>query len=685
MNFLYPGFLFALLAIVIPIVIHLFNFRKFKEVYFSNVAFLKDVQEQQSSREKLKNLLVLLARVLAIIFLVLAFARPFLSNVDAASFSKGNIVSVYVDNSYSMAAVNKEGSLLDEAKRSAKDIANSYAVNDKFQLLTNDFEGKHQRLINSSEFLQALEDVKISSAGKTLQQVINRQQSVFTGQANRFAYLISDFQQGFSTTETIRKDSATQVSLVRLAANALPNIAIDSVWLLSPVHRPNTAEKIVVRLRNFGKEDVKNVPIKLAINGQQKAISSVRIKGNEAVTDTLSYNGLSAGWQKGTVSIKDFPITFDDQLHFTFQVTAHQQVLAINGEPSPYLQALFAADPFFKFTTFAEDNINYAALRNYSLIVLNGLITPSSGLANELRNYLSSGGSVIIFPNTDVDFAVFSTFLNTLGMPAVGELITAPTQVTKIELQHQLFEGVFEQLPKNLDLPKVNRYFNYLESSRVNKETLLQLPAGKMFLAKYIVNDGAVFLASSGLTEKDGNLSKHPLFVPLMYKIAFESAQQLPLFYSIAEDNLLTIPATKIGLNQSITLRGADFEAIPELQQQQAKTQLYLADQVKQPGFYQVQQADSTLAVAAFNSDRRESNMNYATEDALQAQFGHQSGVQFIDTKKENISSAIAVKNNGTELWKLCLILSLVFIATEIALVRFSTTTKNEKINEPLN
>src|SRR4051812_4148008 len=122
MNFLYPGFLFALLAIAIPIVIHLFNFRKFKKIYFSNVQFLKEAKEQSSSHEKLKNLLVLLSRILAIIFLVLAFARPFISSGLRSSPSLRNVVSIYIDNSYSMETVNKEGSLLDEAKRKVKEI-----------------------------------------------------------------------------------------------------------------------------------------------------------------------------------------------------------------------------------------------------------------------------------------------------------------------------------------------------------------------------------------------------------------------------------------------------------------------------------------------------------------------------------------------------------------------------------
>ncbi|RZK33252.1 MAG: hypothetical protein EOO90_32535, partial [Pedobacter sp.] len=159
MNFLYPGFLFALLSVAIPVIIHLFNFRKFKKVYFSNVQLLKEVEQQNSSREKIKNLLILFSRILAIVFLVLAFAQPYIPLNDQKNTSLNNAVSIYIDNSYSMEAVNKDGNLLDEAKRRTRDLVKGFGINDRFQLLTNDFEGKHQRLLNEDEFLKALDDV----------------------------------------------------------------------------------------------------------------------------------------------------------------------------------------------------------------------------------------------------------------------------------------------------------------------------------------------------------------------------------------------------------------------------------------------------------------------------------------------------------------------------------------------
>jgi hypothetical protein len=671
MNFLYPGFLFALFTVAIPVIIHLFNFRKFKKVYFSNVAFLKEIKEQNSSREKLKNLLILCCRILAIVFLVFAFARPFLPSASKIDQNKGNSVSIYIDNSYSMDAVNKEGSLLDEAKRKAKEVIKAFQINDRFQVLTNDFEGKHQRLLNADEALQAIDEVKVSSASRKLQHVLNRQQSVFTGVSNRFVYVISDFQKGFSGNEPIKTDANTNISLVKLNANNLPNVAVDSVWLLSPVHQANTTEKLVVQLRNYGDEEARNIPIKLNINKQQKAISSLTIEAGKTKNDTLSFSGLGLGWQKGTVSLKDFPLTFDDELNFSFKVNTEQKIVSINGQAGEkYIKALFSADSYFKLTEMPEANINYSVLPSYSLVVLNSLNNPSSGLAQELKSYVSNGGSVVIFPNLDADKKVYSAFLTALNLPAVAELTTTPSKVSSIELKHPLFKDVFETLPQNLDLPQVNRYFSFAENNTRNKENLLQLPANKLFFARYPVGNGEIYLSATDLANEDSNFAKHPVFVPLMYKIAFASAKEQPIYYTAMKDNVLESQKIDLGANQSLKLVADNFEVIPELRQTNGKTLLYVADQVKKAGFYDVKKGDSTLAVVAFNDNRTESDMHYTEQADLQKLFGKQQ-IAFLNPKSDSIASAVAAKNNGTELWKLCLILTLVFLAIEIILVRF--------------
>ncbi|HNM26701.1 MAG TPA: BatA domain-containing protein, partial [Saprospiraceae bacterium] len=179
MQFVFPYFLAALATLAIPIIIHLFYFRRFKKVYFTNVRFLKEVKEETSNRQKLRNLLVLLMRCLAIIFLVLAFAQPFIPRSGAVK--KGEkAVSIFVDNSFSMNALSKDAALLELAKKRARDIVDAYPPSDRFQILTNDFEGRDQRLVSKEDALNRIEEIRTSPASRDLSKVLIRQQQALS-------------------------------------------------------------------------------------------------------------------------------------------------------------------------------------------------------------------------------------------------------------------------------------------------------------------------------------------------------------------------------------------------------------------------------------------------------------------------------------------------------------------------
>ncbi|WP_316850836.1 BatA domain-containing protein [Pedobacter agri] len=676
MNFLYPGFLFALLSVAIPVIIHLFNFRKFKKVYFSNVQLLKEVEQQNSSKEKIKNLLILLSRILAIIFLVLAFAQPYIPIADQKNATLNNAVSIYIDNSYSMEAINKDGNLLDEAKRRAKELVKGFGMNGRFQLLTNDFEGKYQRLLNEDEFLKALDDVKISSSNRNLQQILNRQENILTASANKYSFIISDFQKNVSNGNKLETKNDIQYAFLKLNATTLPNVAVDSVWLLSPNHQPGASEKLVVQLKNYSEEEAKNIPLKLTVNNQQKGLSSANIPAGKTIKDTLNFSGLRAGWQKGVVSIKDFPVTFDDTLSFSFKVDQSLPVLSINGASAGnYIKALFAADTYYKLTENAESNINYSGFGNYGLIVLNGLKNPSSGLAQQLKTYLKAGGTIAIFLDLDADIQVYNAFLSGLSLPIIQGLTKTETKVDQIDLQNPIFKTVFEEIPKNLDLPVANRYFSFIENSSANKENILTLPGRKLFFAKYGVGNGSVYLSATGLNTADGNLARHPVFVPLMYRLALNSGDESTLYYQLGTDNALASKKISLGKNQTLKLSAKSFEAIPEIRQAEGKTLIYVADEIRNGGFYDLKLADSLMSVYAFNTGRSESDMHYLSKTELDNLAGKRN-LKIFDADKDAIKLMAGANKIGQTLWKLCLILSLIFIAAEILLIRFFNNPK---------
>ncbi|WP_158826681.1 BatA domain-containing protein [Mucilaginibacter lacusdianchii] len=677
MQFVYPAFLFALASLAIPVLVHLFNFRKYQKVYFSNVQFLKEINEQQSSRRNLKERLILAARLLALFFLVLAFARPFIPGKNTIATGQRQTVSVFIDNSYSMQTLTREGSLLDEAKRRAKEIASAYNINYRFQLLTQNFEGKHQRLLSRDEFDDAVDAVKISSQSRTLNQILNRQQSLLQTQGGtvQSSYLISDFQKSGYAQSNAKPTAGLVVNLVQLKANTLPNVAVDSVWLLSALHRPNETERLVIKLHNYAVEDAKGIPLKLMINGTQKALGSFTVKARAISLDTLTFSGLEAGWQQAEIQLQDNPVTFDNQFYFAFNVRQHMPVLLIDGgTPNVYLNAAFKSDAFFAVSRVNDGNVNYSALNTYPLIALSDVKSISSGLAQQLKGYVAKGGTLAVFPAADADVSTYRSLLQSVGSAWLEKMVTEDTRVANLNLQNPLFKTVFEEAPQTPDLPKVQKYYPLSSASRSNGQNLMELPGHQQFWAGYNSGNGRVYVSAVPLDETYSNLPRHALLLPILFRMALLSGHDQPLFYTIGKDETIETEPVQVAEKQIIKLNRGSQTLIPDTRQQEGSTLLYVADQIQQPGSYQVKKQDSVLAVVAFNNSRLESDLTYLDKAGLNKILPKGSSV--IQAGNGSLKSAVTETNFGLQLWKLCIILALIFIAAEILLVRFFRVNK---------
>jgi hypothetical protein len=677
MQFIYPAFLLGLLSLAIPYIIHLFHFRRYQKVYFSNVQFLKNIQQQQSSKKNLKKWLILLTRMLALAFLVLAFARPYIPSKQNTNLGRQHVVSIFVDNSYSMLTVNREGTLLDEAKTRAKEIAAAYSLNDRFQLLTQDFEGRHQRLLNREEFNDEIDKIRVSPQSRNLQQIINRQQSLLGTQRSGVSssYILSDFQKNLLTGHPLKTDSATGLSLIRLKATSLPNVAVDSVWLLSAVHRPAESEKLVVRLHNYADEKAEKVPLKLLVNGVQKALGSFTIDKRAVQNDTLSFSGLQAGWQRAEIDLQDNPVNFDNQFYFTFKVQQQMPILLVDGgAPNKYLQAVFNTDPFFSPQAVHYGNVDYARLATYPLVVLSDIKAISTGLSQQLKTYVSKGGTLLVFPADGAEIASYQSLLQPLGAAYPEKVITEKTRVSVVNLQSQVFKNTFEQLPQNPDLPVISKYYQMSQPTG-SGEVLMELPGKRSFLSGYSAKRGKVYVAATPLQDDYSNLAHHALFVPLMFRIALLSGHDAPLFYTVGEDESVETQPIQTSDKQLLKLSKGQQTIIPDVGQQEGSTLLYFSDQVHEPGNYELKKQDSTVAILAFNNNCSESDLTYLDDSALKAQVGA-SGNTVLENSGPALKDKVVNANRGIELWKLCIILSLISLAAEILLIRFYRTER---------
>ncbi|MCO4294193.1 BatA domain-containing protein [Solitalea sp. MAHUQ-68] len=674
MNFLYPSFLFALSAIAIPIVIHLFNFRKFKRVPFTNVRFLKEIKQQTDSRSRLKHLLILACRILAITFLVFAFAQPFVPQGKSVKVGQTHSYSIYIDNSYSMDARNNEGSLLDEAKRKARSLASSAGLNDRFQLLTNDFEGKHQRLVDKEEFLKLLDDIKISPNKRRVDEVIARQKDLLfsSGAGLKQSYLISDFQRNNIDESKLSLDTTLKVTAIPVEETKTVNISVDSVWFISPIHKAGESEQMVVKVKNFTDEDASNVPVKLFVNKMQKAIGSLSVKAKSSATDTLTYKPDGAGWQQGEVSITDFPVTFDDRLFFSYLIDQKVNVLVISGaKANNYVQTVYQTDDYFQTVKNNENQIDYELIPRQRLVVLDRISTISGGLAQQLTKFVQAGGSVLVFPDFSSDISSYNSFLTAVNTERLGATDPQANKTEKINLQSDVFSGLFEMVPQsNIDLPFVKRSFNTQDLSTSRREVLLTMQGGKSLLSKTQTGLGRVYLSSVPLDDSVTNLPRHAIFVPMMYKMALLGNQRYPLYYTIGKNTLLETSKLPPAERNDYKLKNKDTEFIPDIRNDESKTNLYIDDQVKKDGIYNFANGNELLACFAFNYDRSESDLSYFSVSELEKVLGTKN-ISVLNAPADAVGKAVEVENSGRKLWKYCIWLTLLFLGAEVLLIRY--------------
>lgn len=673
MSFLFPEFLFAWLLMAIPVIIHLFNFRKFKKVHFTNIQFLKEVQQQTSAAQKLKEHLILACRMLAIFFLVMAFAQPYIKSSSHGQAYQKSVVSIYMDNSYSMEAVNRDGSLLDEGKRKIKELVDAYGLNDRFQLITNDFEGKQQRLLDKSELLDELNTVKIAPFVRSYQSIINRQQEILMQQhdAKRSIYLLSDFQKQDELPQKLKADSSISIQAIPLIANALPNISVDSVYFLSPIHQPQGEESLVVKIHNYADKATKAIPLRLIINNAQKALDNISLAAHQQVLDTLHFSGLSAGWQTASVSIKDYPITFDDDLNFTFEVKFQLPVLGIyQDHPIQNINIAYHTDTFFDFQEVNESQINYSDLSKHQLILLENLKSISSGLAQQLKQYVINGGNLSIFIPADADLSSYQQALQNFGTDYPVSLQKEQMKANKLNLQDPFFTGLFDKLPKNPDLPVASTYFKSSALTRTTQQVLITGEGKTPLLAIYPAEKGNIFISWMPLENDLSNLARHALFVPILFKMAFTGKQENPLFYNLGESSSINLSGINLPENEVIKIKNKAVEIVPEWRQSANGALLYFADQIKNAGFYDVIHQNQVIQKIAFNDNRKESNEAFYNSDDLESKLGIQAK-NILNGKAAPINQQIKEMNLGSSLWKLCLILSIIFLVMEILIIRF--------------
>lgn len=676
MKFEYPGFLFGLLLLVIPIIIHLFNFRRYKILYFSSLQFLKQVDEETKSTQKLKHLLVLISRLLAFTALIFAFAQPYLP-VDQKNAVGGNpLLAIYIDNSFSMSMKGTEGELLSEAREQARSFIEKASAETRIMLVTNELSGIEQHLVTKSEALDRLDKIQVSPQVKSIATVVGWmrdeiQKTEATAQrlGTKQLVLLSDFQKSSAELSKLKSDSTSFYYPIQLVPQAISNVSIDSIWFNDPNFKVGVNNELNVRIKNTGEKALTNLELELDVNGSKRNVF-IDLGANESSVTLINYSDLKPGKKSGVVRINDKQLFFDDDYFFSYEVNEKSRVLVIDGENAVRnIAYVYALDDYYEVQSISENAFTNDQLSKTDFVVLNGLNTISSATIASLVSFAKEGGTIALFPGENINFQAWNSLLQQLSLPRLTALQSVGVKVKSIQSNDAFFNGVFEKKPTDLNLPLQTKIYM---SSGGSSLPLITLQNGLPLFVRSNSTTRA-YLFCSSLTPSFGNFTSNALFSTLVLRMAELSQRTIPIALTIGAD--ARFPLFNAPVDESpIHLVSPSVDFIPRTERINQRTYLSIAGMeaiALKAGLYSIK-AEAELGTVALNYNRTESDVSLLTAAEISAGFADQGieNTQF-STIDEGQSLTRIDLEKPKEYWRIFVVLALLFLLTEMALLKF--------------
>ena len=663
-----PIILWGLISLIIPVIIHLFNFKRFKKIYFSNLKFLKDVTAENKNRSKIKNWLLLLSRLLALTCLIIAFAQPFIpnENTNLADKSQKQVVQIYVDNSFSMNAETEKGIAIEIAKAKAIDLINSLPDDAQINIHSNNSKS-NTPLVNKKRAISKIQELQPSTESKSFTQIIKEcSQTNF----NHSIYFFSDFQKYQFNIDQATVDSSQNIILMPLKIQNQNNLYVDSCWHENMAHKINQKEELYVRIQNASNKNYNKIPIKLYINDSLKSVTNFDIKPKENKAIKLHYKSQHSGIHSGRIEINDYPITYDNTLFFSYKIQKNAEIISINQEKENlYISQLFSNKEYFNLKNISKTYFHQANLSQTKLIILNQLTNMQSGFKQNIAKYINRGGQVLILP-ADKNNVSNNELLSELGVGIYQDLDSLTQTVSSIELNAEIYKEVFKQLKDNARLPQIYRHFKLGETNQHLHIPLWKTKMGESLFSQIKLGKGKLFLSSFNFTPQWTNAIKHPLFVPSLINIVLNNHRHSPLYfnldskeYAIADG--VSSKGEKNMLHIENKLLGIDL--IPEQINHFDRGLLLNAHgQIKEAGNYLITQANHPVAGISFNYTRKESNLDfYSTGELNDLIRKNNLNYSLMDVETIDMNNALTEQREGKSYWSIFLILSFFFLITE--------------------
>jgi hypothetical protein len=676
MSFLYPVFLSALLLLIIPILVHLFRFRKHRVVRFTRVRLLREVEIETKNQNRLKHLITLICRMLALACLVLAFAIPTCQQGDQVTGKSR--VSIFIDNSFSMDNSRDGQILLETAKQSAREIVRSFDKNGEFQIRSLLNKGTQMRFVSASEAISYIDAIKIQSGTITLSKLLkNMADDLKQSGKSHSAFVISDFQKDFTgEPQVLSEVKGLSVTFVKIAAAKRANISIDSAWLEKPYAVPGEKNTLRFRISNYTQEPLEDFPVKLYAESGLIGTGRIAVKPENRAESSIDFLMENKTSNPGRLIIEEPGAAFDNVLYINLSSCSNRNIGL--SESNRFVEGVINAQPFLRKTSGLNP---FSGQKSGSddVFMWVGPGNLSKSQAELLKDWLSATGATAIVA-ADIK-SKSESMQQVFGLPE-AKPVNITMRVSDKGFSHPFFTGVFEQIPQNMNVPEIKNYLS-TQGSSGSGEAILNLENGDPLIIRLRVGRGLLYFFTASLNEDGGNLVKSPLFLPLLTQAIIAGNSRPPLYGICNSGKILPLNYKKIMAEKPPVLKNNEWEGIAEITSSGDAAGIFLGAQPEKAGNYSLLEngTENLLAYISVNDSRLESNPNMAS-DKVMKEWTVSNDINWL--QGNNAIAAFQNKIADTTKWRLFIWFAAVFFALEVLVLVFWDSWYNKTIKRQL-
>jgi hypothetical protein len=428
------------------------------------------------------------------------------------------------------------------------------------------------------------------------------------------------------------------------------NASIDSVFIHQTL---DDFYEIGLKLSVFGEKD-KELPV--ALYNQNKLIAKTLTK-LETKEKTIYFTIPKKDFH-GYASIIDNGLEYDNKFYFSISKPKKNNIISIGQtEKSNFLSRIYTNDEF-NFNNFTIETLDYNAIEKQNTIVLNELDEIPQALQTTLKSFVEKGGNLVLIPTAKTSTANINPFLRIFGNIQFKSFENKEKLVTKINFNHPLFSGVFENKINNFQYPKTKTSFGVAGSN----PAILYYEDQTAFLTSISYPISSVYVFAAPINQENSNFQQSPLIVPTFYKMGINNQNNGVNALKIGNNSTFLVDAT-LSKDEILKVQNDSETFIPVQQMLNDKVKLTFNDFPVQAGNFEIYNQKKRVQNISFNYNRTESDLAQANENIL-------SDYIIIDSIN-TVFDTLQTQRTDNQIWKWFVIFALLFLVSEMAIIRF--------------